>query len=114
MNDGEILWKPDQNMVYVADFEKMFEDAVVMIWPQVIRDEYGVHFVYKLNRGHMHEGEMLSSTETNLVFRWDHDQRDSELIRVHPMTDQEFSDFQKQWPVYECKDGILKDYARAN
>lgn len=59
------------------------------------------------------KGEILSFAETNLMFRWDHGAGDSELIRVYPMTDQEFSDFQKQWLVYECKDDILKYYASA-
>jgi len=113
MDNEEILWKPDQNKVYVAEFEKMFPHPVVLIWPHVIRDECDVHFMYKLNRSHMHEGIILSSSDTDLVFRWDHGQGISETIRVHPMTEKEFYNFQQEWPVYKCPDDILRDYAAA-
>lgn len=114
--EDEAVWTPDQGKVYVGIFEKFFHEPnhkVVMIWPRVIRDKYGLHFVYKLNRGHMHEGEIISSTDTTLEFRWEHGNGDTEMISVHPMTHDEFLKVQKEYPVYKNQDDILKDYKEA-
>ena len=69
-----------------------------------------LHFVYKLNRGHMHEGEIISATDASLEFRWEHGNGDTEMISVHPMTDEEFLKLQKEYPVYKSQDDNLKDY----
>ena len=115
-DDDEIVWEPDQKRVYMGIFERFFHEPnhpVVMIWPKVIRDKYGLHFVYKLNRGHMHEGEIISSTDSTLEFRWEHSNGDTEVISVHPLTDEEFKKVQQEYPVYKCQDDILNDYIAA-
>ena len=95
-----ILWLPDDAIPYVIHWQDQPDHpGMTAIWPEVHRTDkphglfrkYTDIFHFTTNRNHGFTGRLLEQNGTEILFRCDADPTGSSLLRICPMTDEEFA-----------------------
>ncbi len=93
------LWKPDRRLPYVIHCPGHTLDGTPIIWPEVLHNQKEACdvFYFTMNREHLFEGKLLSSSETEIVFLQERGLDSVSTLYVSVMTVEELETVKKEY-----------------